>query len=160
MTKACAGMPSTARLNIMMHMISLLSTSLLSTFSNFMCMGDKPGLRTHQTLKTSVRLQPYLPFARDAPVCNMIVPIWTSSHALAIERGHHIRRVTPVQETLCKSWDIIKDNTHFILSCHLTPNCMINLCSNIEFCVINLEIYFKLNRFFIYLLMNNDECWH
>ena len=89
-------------------------------------------IRTYQTIKRSLRLEPYLYLVREAPFRNAIAQIRASSNTLAIERGRHTRPKTPIQERLCKSCGVIEDEANFILSFQLNQSLMVNLMKNIE----------------------------
>ena len=86
---------------------------------------------------------------------NAIAQIWASAHTLAIERGHHTRRKTPIQERLCKSCGVIEDEVHFILSCHINQNLRVDLIKNI------VSIYPEFRNMTeneqIYLIFNNED---
>ena len=105
-------------------------------------------------------LKPYLYFVREAAFCNAIAQIRTSLHTLAFERGCHTRPKTPVQDRLCTSRNLIEDEAHYILSCQLHQNIMIDLFKNIEIFVASVEIWLKRNVSDIYATMKTGEYWH
>ena len=91
-----------------------------------------PGLITYQTIKKSFRLKPYLYLVREASFPNAIAQILASSHTLVIERGHHTRPKTPIQEILCSVCGVIEDGAHFILSCHINKGFRVDQMNNID----------------------------
>ena len=76
-------------------------------------------------------MKPYLYLVREAAFRNAIAQIWMSLHTLAFEHGCYTRPKTPFQERLCTSCNLIEDEAHYILSCQLNQNLMIDLFKNI-----------------------------
>ena len=78
-----------------------------------------PLLRTHKLYKDEFMCEDYLDLVQNPKYRTALSKFRTSSHTLAIERGHHIHPVTPLKKRACRTCYELDDETHFLVDCQM-----------------------------------------
>ena len=99
--------------------IAVLNTFKGQWYSNLNNVVLNPILRTYKYLKTEFRMEPHLNLVTDLRYRKAITKLRASSHTLEIERGRYTHPKTPLENRLCHTCNIIKDEIHFLVGCRL-----------------------------------------
>ena len=81
-----------------------------------------PLLRAYRTFKHEFAMEPYLYHVKKPKYRIAIAKFRCSSHILEIERGRHTNPKTPVADRKCLHCNVIEDEKHFLLSCHINAS--------------------------------------
>ena len=74
---------------------------------------SNPLLRTYITLKSEVKIEPFLCKIKNPKYRVAFAKLRASSHSLEIERGRHSKPKTHVNSRVCHFCKIIEDEPHF-----------------------------------------------
>lgn len=97
-----------------------VSNKFITDWKNKLYDTDKyPILRTYSLFKHDFKLEPYIFHIKNSKFRNAMIRFRASSHDLEIEKGRHMHPNTPLDKRLCKTCNVIEDETHFLLHCLL-----------------------------------------
>jgi hypothetical protein len=97
-------------------------------------MDKKPKLRTYQTFKSKLELEPYLMSESQKAARYLLTSIRTGTNKLRIETGRWKRPKEPVEQRICKACmgGNVEDEKHFILECKAYANLRYSMIENIR----------------------------
>ena len=81
-----------------------------------------PLLRAYRTFKHEFAMEPYLYHVKKPKYRIAIAKFRCSSHIFEIERGRHTNPKTPVADRKCLHCNVIEDEKHFLLNCHINAS--------------------------------------
>ena len=78
-----------------------------------------PLLSTYKLYKNEFMCEDYLDLVQNPKYRTAQSKFRTSSHTLAIKRGHHIHPVTPLEKRTCRTCYELDDEIHFLGNCQM-----------------------------------------
>ena len=113
-------------------------------------------MRTYNQFKFNFGIEPYLLNIENIKYRHAIARLRTSSHPLAIEKGRHGKGNCPITERICKLCNVIEDEQHFLIVCHMYSKEQEQLFLSTS---LDYENFFQLdsNGKFIFLMSITDD---
>ena len=105
-----------------MHCQSQVKEHSINEWHDGLSARERPLLRTYRLFKSSFGPESYLFNVKDQRYRTAITKLRASSHILEIERGRYSKPMVPSHLRMCKKWNMVEDEEHFVTKCVVNIN--------------------------------------
>ena len=139
-----------------MHCQSQVKEHFINEWHDGLSGRERPFLRTYRLFKSSFGPESYLFNMKDQRYRTAITKLRASSHILEIERGRYSKPIVPSHLRMCKKYNMVEDEEHFVTKCVMNINERSQLLARVRCIFLGIDLL-NTRQIFVFLMCSADK---